>query len=262
QFAQEVFRTKYLLRDWKAAAQAGKRLLVLAPDSPTVLIEESLVDLWSKGDLTRLRAFLATIPAGVDPDGEVTVARWDAALVARDFSAAERAVADCTSETVTIVFDTPLSKGYLLGCIALAQGEPARARPLFETARAGVEAETLAVPLDPFRHAQLGLLYAYLGRKADALREGYRAIEILPESKDAFSGPRVAGLLALIFARTGELDQSITLIERLLTTPAAVDGEGSITLSELRLRWQWDPLRENPRFQKLLAGPEPKTVYK
>ena len=72
------------------------------------------------------------------------------------------------------------------------------------------------------------------------------------------------GLFAVIYAWTGERDQAIELVERLLVTPAAVlpAFEGSITLAELRLRWQWDPLRADPRFQKILQGPEPKTSYR
>ncbi len=68
--------------------------------------------------------------------------------------------------------------------------------------------------------------------------------------------------LALIYARNGDADQAIQLIERLLITPFAVDYcDDSITLSDLRQRWEWDPLRNDPRFQKILASPEPKTVF-
>jgi hypothetical protein len=100
-------------------------------------------------------------------------------------------------------------------------------------------------------------------RKEDAIRESRRAIELEPESQDAFHGALCAGNLALVYALVGEPDQAITLIERLLSTPGAIhypDFPNSITLAELRLRWEWDSLRSNPRFQKILAGPEPKTV--
>jgi hypothetical protein len=67
-----------------------------------------------------------------------------------------------------------------------------------------------------------------------------------------------------VHALIGEQDPAITLIERLLSTPGPVQGRDfpqNITLADLRLRWEWDALRTNPRFQKILAGPEPKTVY-
>ena len=104
-----------------------------------------------------------------------------------------------------------------------------------------------------------------MGRKADAIREGRRAVELEPESKNAFHGAGCAANLALVYALIGEQDQAITLIERLLSTPGPVgtpsEASSSITLAELRLRWEWDSLRSNPRFQKILAGPEPKTIY-
>ena len=64
--------------------------------------------------------------------------------------------------------------------------------------------------------------------------------------------------LALAYALTGETEQALTLVEKLLTAPAG--AEDPITLTELR-SWRWDGLRSNPRFQKILEGPEPKTVY-
>jgi hypothetical protein len=99
------------------------------------------------------------------------------------------------------------------------------------------------------------LLYVYLGRKEDAVRESRRAVDLCPE-KDAIERLGYLGNLALVYALTGESEKAVTLMEQLLITPAA---EG-ITLTELRSS-KWDGLRSNPRFQKILAGPEPKTVY-
>jgi hypothetical protein len=66
------------------------------------------------------------------------------------------------------------------------------------------------------------------------------------------------GYLALICARVGENDLAIPLIERLLTTPGAVDStDYSITVNDLKHRWEWDPLRNDPRFQKLIAQDSP-----
>jgi hypothetical protein len=102
-----------------------------------------------------------------------------------------------------------------------------------------------------------------MGRKEDALREGRRAVELKHISPDIVEGAVVQSLLALIYARNGDADQAIPQIERLLTTPFAVDYcDDSITLADPRTRWEWDPLRKDPRFAKILAGPEPKTIYK
>jgi tetratricopeptide (TPR) repeat protein len=108
------------------------------------------------------------------------------------------------------------------------------------------------------RHASLGWLYALMGRKNDALAEGQRAVELKPESKDAVDGSLMNGYLALIYARVGENDLAIPLIERLLTTPGAVDStDYSITVNDLKHRWEWDPLRNDPRFQKLIESATP-----
>ena len=120
-------------------------------------------------------------------------------------------------------------------------------------------------PDDAWRHALIGLLYAYLHRSEDALREARRAVELDPERQDAFHGAMEAANLAMVYALIGEQDPAITLIERLLSTPGPFPGSGTnnpsdITLADLRLRWEWDSLRSNPRFQKILASPEPKTI--
>ena len=263
QIAEELSFTDIHLRDWDAAKSWGDRAVALAPDSPIVVIYRRYVDFWSQGNLAPLHSSLAAIPAGTDPDGVVTLARWDSAMIERNFDAAERAVTECRLESVQIFLGAPLPKSYLLGSIALARGETNIARALFEAARSPLEAEVGAHPGDPFRRAYLGLLYSYLGRRDDALREGRGAVELLPETRDAADGPTPAALLALILARNGETDEALSMIERLLATPGPVDlFEASITLPDLRLRWQWDPLRNHPRFQKIVVGPEPKTIYK
>jgi len=67
---------------------------------------------------------------------------------------------------------------------------------------------------------------------------------------------------ALIYAHVGEANRAIDLIEHLLVTPSALTEVGiAVTTQELRLNWWWDPLRSDARFQKIIAGPEPKTVY-
>ena len=78
-----------------------------------------------------------------------------------------------------------------------------------------------AHPENSATHAALGRLYAFMGRKEDAIREGRHGVELCPESTDALNGALRASDLALIYALTGEIDQAITLIERLLRTPSA-----------------------------------------
>ena len=104
------------------------------------------------------------------------------------------------------------------------------------------------------RHANLGWLYAFMGRKEDAIREGRRAVELKPESKDAYDGAIMNCYLALIYARLGEKELAFPLIEHLLKTPGAVDSvDYSITINDLKYRWEWDPIRKDPRLNQILA---------
>jgi hypothetical protein len=101
-------------------------------------------------------------------------------------------------------------------------------------------------------------------RKEDAIREARRAVELEPETQNAFHGAAHSANLALVYALVGEPEQAVTLIEHLLAAPGPVecsDYPNNITLNDLRLRWEWDRLRNHPRFQKLLTEPEPDTRF-
>jgi len=257
----DASQTYFGLRDWSNALRGLDRVLQLAPDSVNVKIQRGYTEFFAKGNTAPIKAALESIPANVDPDGVVTFARWDVSLMDRDPAAAERALAACRLEAITSQPGTPLPKSYLQGCIDLVRNDTARAQIDFEAARPALEKTVADSPQDSTRHAQLGLLYAFMGRKEDALREGRRAVELLPIARDVIEGAIAQAFQALIFARTGETDKAISEIERLLTTPFALDyADDSITLSDLRTRWEWDPLRNDPRFQKILAIPEPKTI--
>jgi len=258
----DASQTYFGLRDWSNALRGLDRVLELAPDSVNVKIQRGYIEFFAKGNTASIKAALESIPANVDPDGVVTFARWDVSLMDRDPSAAERALAACRLEAITSQPGAPLPKTYLQGCIELVRNDTARAQVDFEAARPALEKTVADSPQDSTRHGQLGLLYAFMGKKEDALREGRRAVELKPIARDVIEGAVARDFQALIFARTGEIDKAISEIERQLTTPFAVDyADDSITLSDLRTRWEWDPLRNDPRFQKILAGPEPKTLH-
>ena len=143
---------------------------------------------------------------------------------------------------------------FLAGCTSVAQGDAAMAQKSLEAARKVFENAVKEAPSSAERHANLGLCYAFMGQKEDAIREGRRAVELKPESKDAYDGAIMNCYLALIYGRLGENDLAIPLIERLLRTPGAVDSVNySMTVNDLKFRWEWDLLRNDPRFQKLVS---------
>jgi len=251
------------LRDWPTAVERMDRVLALFPDSFNVKIQRAYVEFFWKGNTAPLKTALQSFPPNFDPDGVVTLARWDVSLMHRDPDAAEKALNSSNLEAFTSQIGLPLPKSYLQACIDLVRGDAAKAQTEFETARPLIEKLVAESPQDGTRRAQLGLLYAFLGRKEDALREAKQAMELKPITRDLIDGAIAEDFYTLTCARLGMTDEAISRIERLLTTPFAGDASNeSITLSDLRQRWEWDPLRNDPRFQKILASPEPKTIYK
>ena len=258
----DAAQTYFGIRDWPNAVKGMDRVLALAPDSLNVKIQRAYMEFFWKGSTAPIKGVLESFAPNLDPDGVVTFSRWDVALMDRDPDAAERALTSARLENFVAPTGVPLPKSYLAGCVAVVRKDSARAQQEFETARPILEQVVMKSPQDGIRHAQLGFLYALMGRKDDALREGQRGEELTSVSKDIINGGTVQGFLALIYARNGDADHAIQLIERLLTTPFAVDyADDSITLSDLRQRWEWDLLRNDPRFQKILASPEPKTLF-
>lgn len=261
-YQEELFATASLVRDWRGARMHIKSAEMIAPDLIQVKVEHAYLDIWERGNTERLRKAYAEFTSSGGPDGDIAWCRWDAALLDRDFARAQAALDGFPYQALASAFMAPLPKAYLEGCIRLAQGDSVHAQESFEIARPSMEAETLAHPRNALRHARLGLLYAYMGRKAAAIREGERAVQLEPVSGDRHDGGERLCTLALIHARVGDNDQAIAMIRSLLTQPGCVSvGEASMSMWDLRLRWQWDLLRKDPRFQKILAGPEPATIY-
>jgi len=260
-FAFQAGNNHLFMRDWPAATASYNRALEIAPDFVRPKVGLAYLEVFRNSNPAAGRKILENIPAGIDPNGLVTLGRWDLAMLERDYAAAEKVLTDSPPENFLDAANPP--KTFFQGRTALARGDIELAQRYFAAARPDIEKLVRDDPDLAERHEKLALLYAYMQRKEDAIRESRRAVELEPESQNAFHGPLWAGNLALVYALIGEQDQAITLIERLLSTLGAVtypDYPGSITLAELRLRWEWDSLRSNPRFQKILAGPEPKTV--
>jgi len=92
-----------------------------------------------------------------------------------------------------------------------------------------------------------------LGQKEEAINEGKRAVELLPESQDAFDGPQSTAAIAQIYAWTGEFQEAFRLLDHLLDVP------NGLTVPMLKLEPIWDPLRNDPRFQALIDKYSPKT---
>ena len=249
------------IHNWPAAEEMRRRCLEGAlrdysQETPALeKFQLGFTRFLGTGDGSLLRKAMAETPADFDPGGTVTQFRYDANIYLHDFESAQKVLERTTLTIFQSGASAPVAKSFLEGRIAAVRGDSARAKPLFEAALPQAENEVKEHPEAASRHAQLGIVYADLGRKEDALREGHRALELLPESKDAYYGVDITNMFAVICARLGDGDLAMPLISRLLTTPHG------LVLQDLRASPDWDPLRKDPRFQKIVASPEPKVVF-
>ncbi len=250
------------LKEYMLAEQAKQRVLdvtISMNAPPDSVLEAKLavadVNATRTGSLAMVKKVLSEVPAGYDPEGMITDVRSYFSLIGRDYAEAQRTIDGYSQSYIQRAGGTRQPKAIYQANIALAQGDMARAKPFLQTALAFFQTELQKEPLSEQVHMDVALTNAFLGRKDDALREGRRAGELLPESVDARAGAFISNNLAVVYAWTGETDEALNLIERLLTTPA---GEN---LTDLRSSWMWDPLRNDPRFKKIVAGPEPKVIY-
>jgi tetratricopeptide (TPR) repeat protein len=141
---------------------------------------------------------------------------------------------------------------FVEGLIARMTNDEHEAKLAFTAARAEQERKVQAQPDYGPAWCVLGVIDAALGRKEDALREGRRAVELLPVEKDSINGAHMIHYLAMIAAWVGEKDLAFEQLAFSARTPAGV------TYGELKLDPFWDPLRGDPRFEKIVDSLAPK----
>ena len=233
-------------RDFEAADKTFDRGIEAAPQSFACRALKGELAIRWKGDFSVAEKELALVPLGVDPDGLVTLGRVGVLTLQRKFSEALRVVQQFREETLPGYSTAPSPKAFVEGTLYTQLGDKVNAHSAFESARVVAERLVRESPEDAARHAMLGQILAGLGQKEAAIAEGKRAVELRPESQDAFDGPDVTAALAQIYAWTGERDQAFSLLDHLLATP------NGITVPILKLDPVWDPLRKDPRFQALI----------
>ena len=226
------------------------------PDAHFFALAHAAIDLKTNGTTAPLRAALRKIPSNFDPGGSVTVVALRVSLMDRDYveaagllqgSRAER-YNDTGLEGPAAVFDGyDLPRAYFEGLVARGQGDKETAERAFATAQGVVETDMAERLDDAKAMALVGTLQALRGNKDAAIRAGRRAVELLPVSKDAYDGPLIATKLAVIYAQVGELERAYEMLVDLMKLP------NGPTPGTLRIEPEWDPLRGDPRFEKLLG---------
>ena len=240
-------------RNFEAADKIFDRGIEAAPESfGSRALKSELAIRW-KGDVSVAEKELASMPPGVDPQGLVTLGRAGVLTLQRKFKEALQVIQQFRGETLLVRASVTCPKASLEGTLYLYLDDKVNAHSAFERARIIAEQLVRENPDDAARHGQLGLILAGLGQKDAAIAEGKRAVELLPESQDAFDGPDVTVVLTQIYAWTGESDEAFRLLDHLLVVP------NGITVPGLKLDPVWDPLRKDQRYQALIDKYAPKS---
>jgi serine/threonine protein kinase/tetratricopeptide (TPR) repeat protein len=245
--------TYFLMYDYGPARETLDRIIALEPNKNFQLVFRAWIDAYERADTRPLHAVIEKILTD-DPASAGTLVRWRLYLAfwEHDPVAADRALAALTENTVETGRMVKFSRAYLQGLVARMKGDTAAARAAFTAARAEQEKAVRARPDDGPVLCVLGLIDAALGRKEEALREGRQAVELLPVAKNANDGPQILYFYAVICTWTGERDLAIKQLETLTKIP------GGASYGELFLDPNWDPLRGDPRFEKIVASIAPK----
>jgi len=245
------------LRRYEEAQRAFSDGLLVNPHAHLFSLATAAVALRRSGDTDALRAVLSEIPRDFNPGGAVTTVALRLNLMTRDYSEAARLLESSSYDefndggiggTAGMLDGYTFPKTWYQALVARAQGDTDAMRRLLESTRRTVEEDRRQCSDDPKTKSMLGLIDAALGRKEDALREGHSAVDLLPITKDAYDGPILATNLAVIYAQVGEHDRAIEQLAKLVTLP------NGPTAGTLRVEPEWNPLRGDPRFEKLVAG--------
>jgi TolB-like protein/Tfp pilus assembly protein PilF len=245
--------TAIAMRRYPEALKQFDRSLAIQPGYWSALCDAALVHILSNGQIDKANKALAEIPAHVDPQGRVRYLRFKVAMWSRDFSKAIAALESAPDWIRNYPGRRPVATSVLRGHAFEASGEIQAARAAYERAIPLLEEKINSGAGESSIHASLGQAYAGLGRKAEAVREGLKAVELLPVSADAFEGPVYLEQLAEIEARVGNTDEALSLIRQLLDMPAGYVMSPAL----LKLNPAWDPIRSDPRFQKLSQEKQP-----
>ena len=251
-FLEQIARSYECLRRYVDAERALDRAIALVPKDAAMRARRAEIELHWHADARPLMSTIQAIIAKDSREGKNIAELWLYGLLCeRDFDGALRALAalpidGCHQETILF------PRVWCGGIVARMRGDTASARAAFTSARNELAKLVREQPAYAEALCALGMADAALGHKEDAIREGRRAAELLPVAKDAIVGPLLVQNLALIYAWTGEKDLALEQLSVAAKLP------GLLSYGQLRLHPYWDPLRGDPRFERIVASLAPK----
>jgi serine/threonine protein kinase/tetratricopeptide (TPR) repeat protein len=224
------------------------RALAFQPNHALTKVWLAWLDYAWKADTRPLHQTIHSIRA-TNPAAVPGIAQWwllYCALPERDGTAAKNALIASSENAIFFTENVAFNRPFIEGVIARMIKDDGKARSAFSAARAEQEKIVQAQPNYGPALCVLGLIDAGLGRKDDALREGQRAVELLPVEKDAIEGPAMIKYLAMIAAWVGNKDLACEQLAVVIRRPSGP------SYGELKLLPLWDPLRGDARFEKLV----------
>jgi TolB-like protein/regulator of sirC expression with transglutaminase-like and TPR domain len=243
--------TYSMLRQFPAALKTYDRVLDLVPNDPDSVAAEAAI-YQAEGNLEQAGQLLAVVNAQT-PSFNAFIAKMNQLFLERHFDEAIR----LTHSRLTESRDMPdIERLFNTFFLVLAQknaGDIAGARATAQQLLPPLETLCQKVPDNPLFASALSLIHAVLGQKDAAIKESDRAITLLPSGKDAVDGPTYEEQLASVEVLVGDKDRAIPRLQRLLEIPY----RDCLTPALLRLDPRWDPLRGDPRFQKLCEEKKP-----
>jgi serine/threonine protein kinase/Flp pilus assembly protein TadD len=239
------------LRRYRDCERIWDRLLDLEPDQPVFTLYKAESVFAEKGDLKGIRAAYKALPTSMKDDVYITWERVYYAMCARDFPAAAEIVSKSPNQEIRF-FGPLVPRGIVALWLELVQGNHPTIEE-FGAARERLYRKVEADRTDPFMLAALALADVALGRKEESIQEGRRAMEMRPISEDAEDGPVIAVNVAAVYAWANESDFALEQLKILMKMP-----DYHLNYGDLKTNPSWNPIREDPRFDKLLAELAPK----
>jgi TolB-like protein/integral membrane sensor domain MASE1/class 3 adenylate cyclase/Flp pilus assembly protein TadD len=249
---QQIGISYGVLRRYAEETSVFDRALAIDPNDVNTKVALAAIQFHWKADTRPLHRAIDSIQT-TNPEALPNVANdWlSCALAERDVAAAKNAL-NAFGEIPLTDYAVHVNRPLMEGVIGRLTKDEGTARAAFMAARVEQEKAVRSEPNYGPPLCVLGLIDASLGRKEEALREGRRAVELLPVEKDSINGPLMITYLAMIAAWAGDKDLACEQLAIAIRPPSTV------SYGQLKLLPFWDPLRGDPRFEKIVASLAPK----
>jgi tetratricopeptide (TPR) repeat protein len=249
---QQLALTYDSMRRYADVERVYDRAIAVTPKDAALRASRAEVELDWHADPRPLISTIEAFVAEESSEAKHLAYAWvPGALCKRDFDGAHRALAalpndGCYHDSI------PFPRAWCEGVVARLGDDKQAAHAAFTVTRSEAAKLVADQPDYPEGLCVLGMADAALGHKVEAVREGRRAVELMPVSEDAIRGPLLIQYLAVIYAWTGEKDLALDQLNVATRIPS------HLSYGHLRLHPYWDPLRGDPRFEKIVASLAPK----